>query len=870
MYIENNILSSPFYFDKKSYSTQNMEHKFSNELKKAIAYSKEEAIRLGNTYIGNEHLFLGVLREGSSLIVQILKHRGANLPAVRTSIEVKIKSHEVLQVKNEIEIPFIKASERTLQIMHYEAFKAGETETTPDHLILALLQTEKRSGSGIVSDILSSHEISYATFKSFLSINSSRHTDDDDEDENEEEYDDFLQSKSEKSSGRQGEDSSKKNLDNYGKDLTQAALENKLDPIVGREKEIERLVQILNRRKKNNPVLIGEPGVGKTAIVEGLANAIAQKKAPNTLLNKQIFSLDLSSIVAGTKYRGQFEERMKKIMQELKNNPDTILFIDEIHTLIGAGGAIGSLDASNILKPALSRGEIQVIGATTPDEYRQHLEKDGALERRFQKIMVEPTTPEETEKILENIKERYETHHKVKYSEEALEYCIKLTDRYIGERYFPDKAIDAMDEAGSRVHISNVSVPESIKELEEELKDLKEKKVVQIKKQNYEAAASIRDVEIKVTQELIAERENWENFISEHRHPVERTDIEEVVSLMSGIPLTGIAQDESLRLLEMKTKLQEKVIGQDPAIETIVKAIQRNRTGLKDPHKPIGTFIFLGSTGVGKTHLAKKLSEFMFDTEDALIRIDMSEYMEKFSVSRLIGAPPGYVGYGEGGMLTEKVRQKPYSVILLDEIEKAHPDVFHLLLQVFDDGQLTDSIGRKVDFKNTVIIMTSNIGARKLEDFGKGIGFASTQDEDVHSNSVINKALKKTFSPEFLNRIDESVVFKSLKKEDIFKIIDIELLSLRKRIKDLGFNLTISEEAKQFIAEKGLDTKYGARPLKRAIQNHIENAMAESIIKSEITSGDEVLIDLNKENQSIAITPIRQKQAIASNENDKK
>ena len=631
-----------------------------------------------------------------------------------------------------------------------------------------------------------------------------------------------------------------------------------MDPIVGRETEIERLVQILSRRKKNNPILIGEPGVGKSAIVEGLAIRITENNVSRVLFNKRIVTLDMASIVAGTKYRGQFEERMKSILNELQDNQDVILFIDEIHTIIGAGGASGSIDAANMLKPALARGDIQTIGATTLNEYRQHIEKDGALERRFQKIMVDPTTAEETREILENIKNRYEDHHNVSYTNDALDSCVKLTDRYISDRHLPDKAIDALDEAGSRVHIMNLKVPENISEIEQKIEDLIKVKQDAINNQEFEEAASIRDRERTLLNELEKAKLQWTENLSQNKDTVDQPEVEKVVAMMTGIPATRIAKAESVKLLEMKSQLKEKIIGQDDAVEKIVKAIQRNRAGLKDPGKPIGSFIFLGPTGVGKTHLAKKLTEFLFDTEEALIRVDMSEYMEKFSVSRLIGAPPGYVGHEEGGQLTEKVRRKPYSVILLDEIEKAHPDVFHILLQVFDDGQLTDSLGRRVDFKNTVIIMTSNVGARKLADFGQGIGFGGTDDE-AQSKSVITKALKRTFAPEFLNRIDDVVMFNALKKEHIFEIIDIELKGLYKRVEDLGYKLNITDKAKDFIAEKGLDIKYGARPLKRAIQKYLEDEMAEVIIEASISEGDEIKVGMNKAKDKIKIDIINKK-----------
>ena len=671
-----------------------------------------------------------------------------------------------------------------------------------------------------------------------------------DEDEEDEDDDDDYDSKNEKQN--QNGNSETPVLDNFGTDLTKMASENKLDPVVGRSKEIERLVQILSRRKKNNPVLIGEPGVGKSAIAEGLALKIVQHKVSRVLDNKRVISLDLASIVAGTKYRGQFEERMKSILAELTRNRDIILFIDEIHTLIGAGGASGSLDASNMLKPALARGEIQCIGATTLDEYRQYIEKDGALERRFQKIIVEPTSVEESIEILNNIKDKYETYHNVTYTDGAIKACVKLTNHYISDRCLPDKAIDALDEAGSRVHINKITVPMRIDELEKEIEATREEKVKAVKGQNFELAASFRDKEGELLKLLDAEKEKWDKDVSKKREVVDESNIEEVVAMMTGVPVTRIAQAESQRLKKMAQELQEKVIGQSEAVEKIVKAIQRNRAGLKDPNKPIGTFIFLGPTGVGKTQLAKILAEYLFDSKDALVRIDMSEYMEKFSVSRLVGAPPGYVGYEEGGQLTEKVRRKPYSVVLLDEIEKAHSDVFNILLQVLDEGRLTDSLGRNIDFKNTILIMTSNIGARDIQNYGHGLGFGSSESDD-NNKAIIEKALKKAFSPEFLNRIDDIVSFNSLTKENIHQIIDIELKGLYKRITDLKYSLTVTEKAKDFLSDKGYDPKYGARPLKRAIQKYLEDEMAGIIIDSEMKEGDEIIADLSEKGDKIEI-----------------
>ncbi len=825
-----------------------MNNKYSEELKKVLSFSKEEAVRLGNDYISNEHLFLGVLREGSSNVLQILVDYNIDLNLIKKSIENRIKDNEGSIDPQTEELPLLKSSARTLKLIFFETKDFNDKLATPDHLVLAILKEEENQ-NGILYQILKDNDLTYDKLKDIL-INTVINEADgpDNLDEDDEEFDEFEDNPFGKRKGKRAQksDSDTPVLDNFGIDLTKAAAEDKLDPIVGRQNEIERLVQILSRRKKNNPVLIGEPGVGKSAIVEGLAIRITENNVSRVLFNKRIVTLDMASVVAGTKYRGQFEERMKSILNELQDNPNVILFIDEIHTIIGAGGASGSLDASNMLKPALARGEIQTIGATTLNEYRQYIEKDGALERRFQKVMVDPTTTEETRIILENIKDRYEDHHNVTYTDDALDSCVTLTNRYISDRHLPDKAIDALDETGSRVHIMNLKVPEDIAKIEEEIKTLSSQKQKAINNQEFEQAAKYRDKERQLESELEKAKEAWTNNLSQHRETVHQADVEKVVAMMTGIPATRIAKAESVRLLEMKSQLKEKVVGQDKAVEKIVKAIQRNRAGLKDPNKPIGTFIFLGPTGVGKTHLAKKLTEYLFDTEEALIRIDMSEYMEKFSVSRLIGSPPGYVGHEEGGQLTEKVRRKPYSVILFDEIEKAHPDIFHLLLQVFDDGQLTDSLGRRVDFKNTVIIMTSNVGARNLADFGKGIGFAGSSQDVEHSKSVITKALKRTFAPEFLNRIDDVIIFNPLEKEHIFKIIDIELSGLYKRVEDLGYKLNITDDAKEFIAEKGLDVKYGARPLKRAIQKYVENEMAEVIIEASLSDGDEIKVGIQK------------------------
>ncbi len=746
----------------------------------------------------------------------------------------------------------LKSAEKILKIVYLEARALKNDTINTGHLLLAILRDESSSTSKILLD----NNINYSVIKNELEIRqpnaSADYSDEDDE---------RSTFGGGKSSGSQNPQQAKSNsdtpvLDNFGVDLTKAAEENRLDPIVGREREIERLAQILSRRKKNNPILIGEPGVGKSAIAEGLALRIVQRKVSRVLYGKRVVALDLASIVAGTKYRGQFEERMKAILNELQKNPNVILFIDEIHTIVGAGGATGSLDAANMLKPALARGEIQCIGATTLDEYRQHIEKDGALERRFQKVMVEPTTVEETFEILNNIKERYEDHHNVTYTDDAIEACVKLTARYISDRHLPDKAIDALDESGSRVHISNIVVPERILQLETEIEETKKEKIKSVKNQNFERAASFRDREKEIQERLDTEKQKWENELSKNRIIVDAEKVAEVVAMMTGVPVQRIAQAEGTRLLKMAEELRGSVIGQDEAIGKVVKSIQRNRAGLKDPNKPIGTFIFLGPTGVGKTQLAKVLAKYLFESFDNLIRVDMSEYMEKFSVSRLVGAPPGYVGYEEGGQLTEKVRRKPYSVVLLDEIEKAHPDVFHILLQVLDEGILTDSLGRRVDFKNTIVIMTSNIGTRQLKDFGQGVGFntaATTSQINDYAKGVIQSALKKTFAPEFLNRIDDVVLFNTLTKEHISQIIDIELKGLYDRIHALGYVVTLTDEARDFIIERGYDIQFGARPLKRAIQKYLEDPMAEVIIKASIREGDNILIGFDKEKQEIKI-----------------
>lgn len=827
-----------------------MEAKFSPKVKDVISYSREEAIRLRHDYIGTEHLLLGLIREGDGIAIKILKSLNIDTARIRQAIEDAVKGSSVSRTPIG-SVPLTKQAEKVLKITYLEAkiFKSDIIGT--EHLLLAILRDE----DNIASQILQQFGVNYDLFKNEVEQNrgvirdeaSSSSTPDDDYEEQES----F-------SAPKKVSDIKSKTpvLDNFGRDLTRAAEEGKLDPIVGREKEIERVSQILSRRKKNNPILIGEPGVGKSAIAEGLALRIVQRKVSRVLFNKRVVTLDLASLVAGTKYRGQFEERMKAVMNELEKSPDVILFIDEIHTIVGAGGASGSLDASNMFKPALARGEIQCIGATTLDEYRQYIEKDGALDRRFQKVMVEPATHEETLEILNRIKDKYEEHHNVIYTPEALEACVTLTSRYITDRFLPDKAIDALDEAGSRVHLTNIHVPQSIIDIEEKIEEVKMEKNKVVRSQKYEEAAKLRDTEKRLLEELEKEKSAWEAETRTKRYTVTEENVAEVVSMMTGIPVQRVSQSDSQKLLNMAEAMKGRIIGQDEAVHKLVKAIQRTRAGLKDPKKPIGSFIFLGPTGVGKTELAKELARFMFDSEDALIQVDMSEYMEKFAVSRLVGAPPGYVGYEEGGQLTEKVRRKPYSVVLLDEIEKAHPDVFNLLLQVLEEGQLTDSLGRKVDFRNTIIIMTSNIGVRQLKEFGQGVGFTTSAREnqaDAHSRSVIESALKRAFAPEFLNRIDDVIVFNSLNKEDIFKIIDIELKSLFSRIEGLGYSIQLTDKAKEYIADKGYDSNFGARPLKRAIQKYLEDPIAEEILKGELKPNATLVVDLDEEKKEIII-----------------
>ena len=841
-----------------------MEAKFSPRVKDVITYSREEALRLGHDYIGTEHLLLGIIREGEGSAVKLLRALNVNLMDLRKDIEALTAGSARKTNNNLGNIPLVKQAERALKITYLEAkiFKSSVIGT--EHLLLSILKDD----DSVATKSLMKFGVDYDTVKSELENGLPGNEDDhkssprsefpnasDDDDDGDATFG---------SSQKKITDSKSKTpvLDNFGRDLTKAAEDGKLDPIVGREKEIERVSQILSRRKKNNPILIGEPGVGKSAIAEGLALRIIQKKVSRVLFNKRVVSLDLASLVAGTKYRGQFEERMKAVMNELEKSPDVILFIDEIHTIIGAGGASGSLDASNMFKPALARGEIQCIGATTLDEYRQYIEKDGALERRFQKVLVEPTSVDETIQILHNIKAKYEDHHNVTYTEDAIKACVTLTSRYITDRHLPDKAIDALDEAGSRVHITNIKVPKQILDVEAEIEKVKEEKNQVVRNQRYEEAARLRDKERQLQEQLEAAKKAWEEESRSHRETVNEENVAEVVAMMTGIPVQRVSQNEGDKLAKMNELLKGKVIGQDDAIQKVVKAIQRNRAGLKDPNKPIGSFIFLGPTGVGKTQLAKILAKYLFDNEDALIRIDMSEYMEKFAVSRLVGAPPGYVGYEEGGQLTEKVRRKPYSVVLLDEIEKAHPDVFNLLLQTLDDGQLTDSLGRKVDFKNTIIIMTSNIGSRQLKDFGTGVGFstgARKDSTDDMTKSVVEGALKKAFAPEFLNRIDDVIMFNSLSREDIHLIIDIELDKLMSRIKTLGYHVDVTDKAKDYIVEKGYDANYGARPLKRAIQKYIEDPLAEEIIKSGVTEGDQVNVDFDDEKKEIVINVVKPK-----------
>jgi ATP-dependent Clp protease ATP-binding subunit ClpC len=836
-----------------------MDDNFSPRVKEVLSHSKDEALRLGHDFIGTEHLLLGILKDGSGKAISILDQLDIDLDHLRRKVEILSPSNtEGLTSNDKKNLRLTRQAERAIKTTFLEAKLFQSTTINTAHLLLCILRNENDPTTRLMQKMKVDYDTVKEQFKSMItqdedyldspSADSFSESSDLPEEEN--------ASNKASSTPKKGVKSKTPVLDNFGRDLTKLAEENKLDPVVGRSKEIERVSQILSRRKKNNPLLIGEPGVGKSAIAEGLALRIVQKKVSRILYNKRVITLDLASLVAGTKYRGQFEERMKAVMNELEKNRDIILFIDEIHTIVGAGGATGSLDASNMFKPALARGEVQCIGATTLDEYRQHIEKDGALERRFQKVIVEPTSIDETIEILQNIRERYEDHHNVRYTDEALAACVSLTNRYISDRFLPDKAIDALDEAGSRVHIINMNVPKQILELEKKLEDVRVLKNEVVKKQRYEEAAKLRDDEKRLEKELEDAQATWEEESKQHRELVDAEQVADVVSMMSGIPVTKIATAESNKLAELPNVLKKKLIGQDDAVDKVARAIQRNRAGLKDPNKPIGSFIFLGQTGVGKTQLTKVLARELFDSEDALIRIDMSEYMEKFAISRLVGAPPGYVGYEEGGQLTEKVRRKPYAVILLDEIEKAHPDIFNMLLQVLDDGYLTDSLGRKIDFRNTIIIMTSNIGARQIKDFGQGVGFgtaAKKAQEGDHNRGVIEKALKKAFAPEFLNRIDDVVVFNALEKEDIHKIIDIELKKVVHRIEDLGYKIELSKEAKEFIADKGFDKQYGARPLKRAIQKYIEDLLAEEIVNNRLTEGDQIVLDLEDSKESLIV-----------------
>ena len=835
-----------------------MNNQFTQRVSDIIMYSKEEANRLRNSYIGPEHLLLGLIREGEGKAIEILFNLQINLQDIKNQLEAIVKNNAENDTTYDENISFNDKASKVLKLCILEAKLLRNIAADSEHILLAIMKVKDNAAF----HVLESNGVTYEKIK--LTLQPDTHaglgfSEDEDEDE------DIRQSPSGNKSNaaqQQARPAQKKPandtpvLDNFGTDMTKAAEEGKLDPVVGRVKEIERLAQILSRRKKNNPILIGEPGVGKSAIVEGLALRIVEKKVSRILFDKRVIALDMTAVVAGTKYRGQFEERIRSILNELKKNPNIILFIDEIHTIVGAGSAAGSMDAANMLKPALARGEIQCIGATTLDEYRQNIEKDGALERRFQKVIVEPTTAEETLQILQNIKDKYEDHHNVNYTDAALEACVKLTDRYITDRNFPDKAIDALDEAGSRVHLTNITAPKEIEEQEKLIDEMKSLKNEAVRLQNFELAASYRDKEKEYTNQLDTLKEEWEKSLKENRETVDDEQIAEVVSMMSGVPVQRMAQAEGMKLLGMKDDLLSKVIGQDKAIATLVKAIQRSRVGLKDPNKPIGTFMFLGPTGVGKTHLAKELAKLMFGSADALIRIDMSEYMEKFTVSRLVGAPPGYVGYEEGGQLTEKVRRKPYSIVLLDEIEKAHPDVFNILLQVMDEGRLTDSYGRTVDFKNTIVIMTSNIGTRQLKEFGKGIGFAAQvrTDDKEYSRSVITKALNKSFAPEFINRLDEIITFDQLDLDALTRIIDIELKGLYSRVKNIGYKLVIDEDAKKFVATKGYDVQFGARPLKRAIQNNLEDGISELILGSEMAAGDTIKVSYDKEKDLIVMT----------------
>ncbi len=839
-----------------------MNNPFTPRVSEIITYSKEEAGRLQSNYIGPEHLLLGLIRGGEGKAVEALFNLQIDLQQIKRQLENILTNKAQYDAYITHDPQFDEEASKVLKLCILEAKLMKSQLVDSEHLLLAIMKNKNNPASRL----LENHDVTYEKIIEQLTLQPDTRSGLGFEEDDEEEEDMRRTPSSGHTGGaaqpqqtRQAQQKKSANdtpvLDNFGTDITRAAEEGKLDPVVGRVKEIERLAQILSRRKKNNPILIGEPGVGKSAIVEGLALRIVEKKVSRILFDKRVVALDMTAVVAGTKYRGQFEERIRSILNELKKNPNIILFIDEIHTIVGAGSAPGSMDAANMLKPALARGEIQCIGATTLDEYRKNIEKDGALERRFQKVIVEPTTPEETLQILQNIKEKYEDHHNVSYTDAALEACVKLTDRYITDRNFPDKAIDALDEAGSRVHLSNITVPKELEDQEKRIDEMKLLKSEAVKSQNFELAAGYRDKEKELSNELEAMKTEWEKSLKDNRETVDDEQIADVVSMMSGVPVQRMAQAEGMKLLGMKDDLMAKVIGQDKAIETLAKAIRRSRVGLKDPNKPIGTFMFLGPTGVGKTHLAKELAKLMFGSADALIRIDMSEYMEKFTVSRLVGAPPGYVGYDEGGQLTEKVRRKPYSIVLLDEIEKAHPDVFNILLQVMDEGRLTDSFGRTVDFKNSIVIMTSNIGTRQLKEFGKGIGFAAQvrTDDSEHSRSVITKALNKSFAPEFINRLDEIITFDQLTIDSLTKIIDIELKGLYTRMEAIGYKLVIDDEAKRYVASKGYDVQFGARPLKRAIQNHLEDGLSEIILASELSAGDTIHVSFDTEKNEIVM-----------------
>ena len=832
-----------------------MDNNFSAQVKEIISFSREEALRLGNDFIGTEHLLLGLIREGENTAIRILKTLNVDLYELRKEVELAVKDKTGKNIANINSLPLTKQAEKVIRVTVLEAKALKSPLVETEHLMLSILKNKEN----IATQILNQFDVDYDIFRNELGMVRSNEPRSEYTEDNDDDFDDDKRSYSQQQRAKQQTNTKSKTpvLDNFGRDITKLAESGSLDPIVGREKEIERVSQILSRRKKNNPILIGEPGVGKTAIVEGLALRIVQRKVSRVLFDKRVISLDLAALVAGTKYRGQFEERMKAIMNELEKNRDVILFIDEIHTIVGAGGASGSLDASNIFKPALARGELQCIGASTLDEYRMYIEKDGALDRRFQKVLIDPPTVEETIQILTNIQSKYEDYHSVSYSEEAIDACVKLSDRYMTDRLLPDKAIDVLDEVGARVHLKNINVPQDILDLEKKIEDIKVEKNKVVKSQRFEEAAALRDTEKRLGEALDKAKNAWEEESKNKRYPIDEEAIAEVVSMMTGIPVKRMVQAETDKLRRMADDMSAMVVGQTEAISKVTKAIQRNRVGLKDPKKPIGTFIFLGPTGVGKTELARALARYMFDSEDALIRIDMSEYMEKFTVSRLVGAPPGYVGYEEGGQLTEKVRRKPYSVILLDEIEKAHPDIYNILLQVLDDGQLTDGLGRRIDFKNTLIIMTSNIGARQLKDFGDGVGFATAnrmQNADENNKAVIEKALKRTFSPEFLNRIDDVVIFNSLTREHIFEIINILMKGVMKRLVTLGFRLELTDAAKDFIADKGYDVQFGARPLHRSIQKYLEDPLAEEILNMNVKQGDVLIADLDKENNKITFT----------------